>query len=78
MAACRRKLEILLESGSCFEAADYLHELNFDSVPEKWEPKSHLEFPKQLRDAIFLWLLIATRLGLYKDLRLLIAKFIAE
>lgn len=74
----RLRLESLLESGDCYAAADYLYELNKDSIPDVWTPQNHLEFPKECRRRIYLWLLIAHRIGLLRDLRLLICKEIAK
>jgi hypothetical protein len=78
LVKCRRQLESLLATGDFFEAADLLHELNCDAVPERWEPTTHMEFPKHVRDSIWTWLLVANRIGFRKDLRFKVCRFIAE
>lgn len=76
IARTRLRLERLLATGDFYEAADLLAELDCDAIPEKWAPSNHLEWPKRVRERVWIWLLVATRLGLCKDIRILVCTLI--
>jgi hypothetical protein len=78
IAQRRLQLELLLASGEFFEAADLLRELDCDAIPDKWEPKTHGEFPKHVRNTIWIWLLIANRIKVCKDIRILVCGLLAS